>query len=136
MPSGGATWSRISCTPPPLASPRAPTPVPATGAGCRSCVDRLSRAGTRAQAGLADPLPLYAFTPSALDDTLAPLGHHPVYLASPAAPAGVDGGWPVQTERLFVEIWLDTVEARAPGLRDSVVAVSPFTPDLMAAGGG
>ena len=106
--------------------------------GLQSYVDRLgdlSSAWTRAEAGLLpDPLPLYAFTTSALDDTLAPPGHHTVYLACPAAPAAIDGGWPAHTER-FVEACLNTVEARAPGFRDSVVAVSPFTPDLMAAGG-
>ena len=120
------------------ALPAYPDARPGDWNGLQSYVDRLgdlSRAWTLAEAGLlADPLPLYAFTTSALDDTLAPPGHHTVYLACPAAPASVDGGWPARTER-FVEACLDTVEARAPGFRDSVVAVSPFTPDLMAAGG-
>ncbi|MDQ2825470.1 MAG: NAD(P)/FAD-dependent oxidoreductase, partial [Actinomycetota bacterium] len=120
------------------ALPAYPDARPGDWNGLQSYVDRLgdlSRAWTLAEAGLlADPLPLYAFTTSALDDTLAPPGHHTVYLACPAAPTSVDGGWPALTER-FVEACLDTVEARAPGFRDSVVAVSPFTPDLMSAGG-
>ncbi len=37
--------------------------------------------------------PTYAFTPSALDPELAPLGRHTVYLACPCAPATVEGGW-------------------------------------------
>ncbi|MDX1624936.1 MAG: hypothetical protein R3323_00365, partial [Wenzhouxiangellaceae bacterium] len=49
---------------------------------------------TRAQARLlpADPVPTYAFTTSALDDTLAPAGRHTMYLACPCAPFTVEGG--------------------------------------------
>lgn len=87
-----------------------------------------------AEAGqLPDPLPLYAFTPSAIDDTLAPAGHHSVYLACPAAPAKVEGGWPARRDE-FVEGWLDTVEARAPGFRASVQGVARWTPDEMERG--
>ena len=39
---------------------------------------------------LPDPLPLYAFTTSAIDGSLAPPGHHTVYLACPSAPASPD----------------------------------------------
>ena len=118
--------------------PAYPDARPGDWNGLQSYVDRLDdlcQAWTRAEAGLlANPLPLYAFTTSALDDTLAPAGHHTVYLACPAAPASIEGGWPRHSER-FVEACLDTVEARAPGFRDSVVGVAPFTPDLMEAGG-
>jgi len=118
--------------------PAYPGARPGDWNGLQSYVDRLgdlSSAWTRAEAGLLPaPLPLYAFTTSALDDTLAPPGRHTVYLACPAAPAVLEGGWPLHTGR-FVDACLATVEARAPGFHDSVVAVSAFTPDLMAAGG-
>jgi phytoene dehydrogenase-like protein len=91
--------------------------------GLQSYVDRLddlTHAWAQSEAGrLPDPLPLYAFTPSALDDTLAPPGHHTVYLACPAAPAKV------------VQRCLDTVEARAPGFRDSIRGIATWTPDDM-----
>jgi phytoene dehydrogenase-like protein len=102
--------------------------------GLQSYVDRLgdlSRAWAAAEAGLLpDPLPLYAFTPSALDDGLAPPGHHTVYLACPAAPAAVEGGWPARRDEL-VERSLDVVESRAPGFRASVQGVATWTPDEM-----
>ncbi|MGI8683989.1 MAG: phytoene desaturase family protein, partial [Acidimicrobiales bacterium] len=102
--------------------------------GLQSYVDRLddlSSAWTQAEAGLLpDPLPLYAFTPSAIDDGLAPPGHHTVYLACPAAPSRVDGGWAARRDEL-VERSLDVVEARAPGLRSSVLGVATWTPDDM-----
>lgn len=99
--------------------------------GLQSFVDRLDdlvAAWAKAEAGfLPDPLPLYAFTTSALDDSLAPAGHHTVYLACPTAPATVAGGWPGCTER-FVEAALDTVERRAPGFRRSIQGVAAWTP--------
>ncbi len=105
--------------------------------GLQSFVDSLDdmvSAWAASEAGLLpDPLPLYAFTTSALDDTLAPAGHHAVYLACPAAPARVRGGWEGVRDR-FVEEALDAVEARAPGFRDSVRGVAAWTPgDMMAA---
>ncbi len=94
-------------------------------------LDDLSRAWTAAEAGhLADVLPLYAFTTSAIDPTLAPAGHHTVYLACPAAPARVHGGWPARKEE-FLERALAVVEERAPGFRASVQGVSVRTPDVM-----
>lgn len=102
--------------------------------GLQSYVDRLgdlTSAWTQSEAGhLPDPLPLYAFTPSAIDPTLAPAGHHTVYLACPAAPSVIDGGWPARREE-FVEACLATMEERAPGFRNSVVGISPWTPDEM-----
>jgi phytoene dehydrogenase-like protein len=79
---------------------------------------------------LPDPLPLYAFTTSAIDDTLAPAGHHTVYLACPAAPSKVEGGWAARRDEL-VERALATVEARAPGFVDSIQGLAPWTPDDM-----
>ncbi len=104
--------------------------------GLQSYVDRLddlSAAWTAAEAGrIPDPLPLYSFTTSALDDALAPPGHHTVYLACPAAPATVDGGWARCTDH-FVESALDTVESRAPGFRESIQGVAAWTPEHMQA---
>ena len=94
-------------------------------------LDDLSAAWATSEAGeLPDVLPLYAFTTSAIDPSLAPAGHHTVYLACPAAPARVRGGWPARREE-FVERALDEVEARAPGFRSSIVGVHARTPDVM-----
>ncbi len=107
--------------------------------GLQSFVDRLDdlcRAWTASEAGLLpDPLPLYAFTTSAIDPTLAPPGHHTVYLACPAAPAVMRGGWEARREE-FVERALDAVEARAPGFRSSIRGTFAWTPDLMEREGG
>ena len=86
--------------------------------GLQSYVDRLddlSRGWEQAEARrLPDPLPLYAFTPSAIDDSLAPEGQHTMYLACPAAPSTIEGGWDARRDE-FVERSLDVVESRAPG---------------------
>lgn len=114
--------------------PEYPGARPGDHHGLQSYVDRLDdlvAAWTRADAGLLpQPLPLYAFTPSAIDPTVAPAGGHTVYLACPAAPARVEGGWAVRRDE-FVEAALDLVESRAPGFRASIRGVSPWTPDLM-----
>ncbi|MDP9072452.1 MAG: NAD(P)/FAD-dependent oxidoreductase [Actinomycetota bacterium] len=94
-------------------------------------LDELSTAWTDAEAGLLpDPLPLYAFTTSALDDSLAPAGHHTVYLACPAAPSKVRGGWSACRPR-FVEAALELMERRAPGFGASVQGLATWTPDQM-----
>lgn len=102
--------------------------------GLQSYVDRLddlTSAWVQAEAGrLPDPMPLYAFTPSAVDGSLAPAGHHTVYLACPAAPSTVEGGWPDRRDE-FVERCLDMVGSRAPGFRASIQGVSTWTPDEM-----
>ncbi len=114
--------------------PEYPDRRPGDHHGLQSFVDRLDdlRDGwLRAEAGvLPDPVPLYAFTTSAIDGGLAPAGAHTVYLACPAAPARVEGGWAARRDE-FVEACLATVESRAPGFRASVTAVAPWTPDLM-----
>ncbi len=94
-------------------------------------LDDLSSAWAASEAGeLPSVLPLYAFTTSAVDTTLAPEGHHTVYLACPAAPARVRGGWPARGEE-FVERALDVMEERAPGFRSSIQGVAVRTPDVM-----
>ncbi|MDE3206453.1 MAG: NAD(P)/FAD-dependent oxidoreductase, partial [Acidobacteriota bacterium] len=98
-------------------------------------VDHLSVAWTKAEAGILHRRPpLYAFTLSAIDDSLAPDGQHTVYLACPAAPARVEGGWPGHVDR-FVDSCLDVVEQRAAGFRDSIIGLAARTPDTMEAEG-
>jgi phytoene dehydrogenase-like protein len=103
--------------------------------GLQSYVDRLDdlTAGwSAADAGeLPDPLPLYAFTTSAIDDSLAPAGMHTVYLACPAAPSTIRGGWDTRRDE-FVDRCLDVVEERAPGFRARIRGVATRTPAEMA----
>ena len=78
------------------------------------------------------PVAGYAFTPSALDASLAPDGHHTVYLACPAAPFVVEGGWERHAD-VLVEDLVAQVERRAPGFRASIRGIAVRTPELMAA---
>lgn len=111
--------------------PPYPTSIPDDYHGLQSYVDSLdemTQGFIQAEAGyLPDSLPLYAFTTSAIDDTLAPQGHHTVYLACPSAPGRIRGGWEQQRET-FVERCLEVVEARAPGFRSSIQGVKAYTP--------
>jgi phytoene dehydrogenase-like protein len=77
------------------------------------------------------PVPTYAFTTSALDDTLAPPGHHTMYLACPSAPFDLVGGWDGSAEA-FAERMIDTVCARVPGFRDTIQGMAIRTPARMA----
>lgn len=114
--------------------PNYPDARPGDWNGLQSYVDRLddlTYAWNASEARqLPDPLPLYAFTTSALDDGLAPPGHHTVYLACPAAPSIVERGWDARREE-FVERAFDVVESRAPGFRQSIVGWKTWTPDEM-----
>ena len=102
--------------------------------GLQSFVDELD--GLRAAFAAAEdrrglfPAPAYAFTTSALDDSLAPPGHHTVYLACPAAPFAVEGGWE-RAGPAYRDDMIDQVEARAPGFRDSIQGVAVRTPTAM-----
>jgi phytoene dehydrogenase-like protein len=102
--------------------------------GLQSYVDSLDELRLAFRAAEAQrmylPAQFYAFTPSALDDTLAPPGHHAVYLASPAAPCALEGGWE-RAAPSVVESMLDQLEERAPGFRDSVQGVATRTPEQM-----
>jgi phytoene dehydrogenase-like protein len=103
--------------------------------GLQSLVDtteELRRGFLAAQAPrLPDPPPVYCFTPSVYDDSLAPPGRHTVYLACPSAPYQVDGGWPAHAEA-FADQMVEQVELHAPGFRDSITARHVHTPELMA----
>jgi len=118
--------------------PAYPDSIPADHHGLQSYVDHLDdlrRAWIQAEAGrLPDPLPLYAFTPSAIDATVAPDGQHTVYLACPAAPARLEGGWEARTDE-FVDRALSEVDRRAPGFTASITGLSVRHPDLMEAEG-
>ncbi|MGH3857738.1 MAG: phytoene desaturase family protein, partial [Pseudonocardiaceae bacterium] len=63
-------------------------------------LDTLSAGFAQAQAGWLpeNPVPTYAFTPSALDDTIAPASHHTVYLACPSVPYRLRCGWAAQAD--------------------------------------
>ena len=109
--------------------------LPGDWNGLQSYVDSLEALGrsfAAADAGRLPPAPAaaYAFTPSAIDDALAPPGHHTVYLACPAAPFRIDGGWDAAGPALVADL-LDQVEARAPGFRDSILATAIQTPEQM-----
>jgi phytoene dehydrogenase-like protein len=95
-------------------------------------VDQLSRGFHAAEARrLPDEPPVYCFTPSVYDDSLAPAGGHTVYLACPTAPFQVDGGWEDQAEG-FADAMVEQVEQHAPGFRASIRGRAVRTPELMA----
>ncbi|MFR9775892.1 phytoene desaturase family protein [Micromonospora sp. MS34] len=104
--------------------------------GLQSYVDSVaSLAGGFAQANAGhlpdDPVPTYAFTPTALDGSLAPPGHHTVYLACPCSPYRLRGGWDAAKEE-FADRMMATVEARVPGFAATVVDRVIRTPEEMA----
>jgi phytoene dehydrogenase-like protein len=95
-------------------------------------IDQLTKGFLAAEARrLPDPPPTYCFTPSVYDDSLAPAGHHTVYLACPSAPYEVDGGWESQAES-FADAMVEQVEQHAPGFRESILSRTVRTPTLMA----
>jgi len=96
-------------------------------------LDDLADAFRQGEAGyLPDNVPTYAFTPSAIDDTLAPPGQHTVYLACPSAPFRVRGGWAAHGEA-FADAMVEALDKHAPGFAASVVGRHVRTPELMAA---
>lgn len=91
---------------------------------------QVSRAFAQAIAGQApDDPPVYAFTTSAIDGSLAPPGRHTLYLACPAYPARFSDGssWQhrgqPEAERL-----IDAMTAYAPDLRRTIIDSRPWTP--------
>lgn len=114
--------------------PPYPNSQPDDYQGLQSYVDsvaELKKSFIQAEARrLPNPVPLYAFTSSALDPALAPPGGHTVYLACPAAPAKIEGGWDNWRDE-FIERCLAVMEQRAPGFRDSIQGICAFLPDEM-----
>ncbi|MHB8811654.1 MAG: phytoene desaturase family protein [Steroidobacteraceae bacterium] len=74
----------------------------------------------------AAPL-LEVIVPTAVDPGLAPPGQHVLSAVVQYAPYTVAGGWDGQREQ-FLDSILQTLEAHAPGLRDSVRAAELLTP--------
>lgn len=111
--------------------PPYPDATPDDYTGLQSYVDTLDElrvAFIQAEANMfPESLPIYAFTPSAIDPTVAPSGGHTVYLACPAAPGVIFGSWDRWRETL-AERAIEIVESRAPGFRDSIQGYSVFTP--------
>lgn len=93
-------------------------------------VAQVRRAFAQAIAGEApeDP-PVYAFTPSAGDASLAPPGQHTLYLACPAYPYRFADGrdWRAVAQR-EAERLAAAMEAYAPGLRERIIDLVPRTP--------
>jgi phytoene dehydrogenase-like protein len=75
----------------------------------------------------AAPL-LEVIVPTAVDPALAPPGQHVLSAVVQYAPYRVAGGWEGQREQ-FLETILQTLEAHAPGLRESVRAAELLTPE-------
>jgi phytoene dehydrogenase-like protein len=95
-------------------------------------LDQLTRGFLAAEAGrLPEDPPVYIFSPSVYDDSLAPVGRHTVYLACPTAPFEVRGGWAEHAEP-FADAMVEQVERHAPGFGESISARAVRTPALMA----
>ena len=74
----------------------------------------------------AAPL-LEVIVPTAVDPDLAPAGRHVLSAVVQYAPYRLAGGWEGQREQ-FLDTILQTLEAHAPGIRDSVRAAELLTP--------
>ena len=74
----------------------------------------------------AAPL-LEVLVPTTVDPGLAPPGRHVLSAVVQYAPYRIAGGWEGQREQ-FLDTILQTLEAHAPGLRDSVRAAELLTP--------
>ncbi len=83
-----------------------------------------------AEAGYAPSQPAaYLFTPSAIDDTVAPPGKHGAYIACPSYPARFTDStsWEARGEGEAHRL-LATIESRAPGFRDRITGLAWRTP--------
>ncbi len=80
----------------------------------------------QAEAGYAPSKPaVYVFTPSAIDDGVAPPGKHGAYVACASYPARFRDGssWAARGEGEAHRL-LDAVEARASGFKDGIIGVA------------
>jgi phytoene dehydrogenase-like protein len=88
----------------------------------------VERAFNHAKYGRFSAAPLLeVIVPTAVDPSLAPPGRHVLSAVVQYAPYHLEGGWEGQRER-FLEVILQTLDAHAPGLRDSVGAAELLTP--------
>ncbi len=80
----------------------------------------------QAEAGIAPTRPaVYLYTPSAIDDRVAPPDKHAAYIACASYPARFADGssWQECGEREAHRL-LDAVEQRAPGFKDSIIGLA------------
>ena len=90
--------------------------------------EAVERAYNDAKYGQFSAAPLLEIiVPTAVDPSLAPPGEHVLSAVVQYAPYRLAEGWEGQRGR-FLEIILQTLEAQAPGLRDSVRAAELLTP--------
>jgi phytoene dehydrogenase-like protein len=90
--------------------------------------EAVERAFNDAKYGRFSAAPLLeVIVPTAVDPSLAPPGEHVLSGIVQYAPYRLAGGWEGQRER-FLEVILQTLEAHAPGLRDSLRAAELLTP--------
>ena len=89
-------------------------------------VDQVRDNFLQAEAGDAPDAPaVYVYTPSAIDDTVAPPGRHGAYIACAAYPARFRDGssWAARGEAEAHRL-VDAVEARAPGFKGTIAGLS------------
>jgi phytoene dehydrogenase-like protein len=86
-------------------------------------VDYIERAYDASKYGEYSPNPCLAvLTPSVLDNTLAPEGHHVMSIFGSHAPYALrTGPWTEQDRQALYERTLVALEAHAPGIRDLIV---------------
>ncbi|MHB8577482.1 MAG: phytoene desaturase family protein [Dehalococcoidia bacterium] len=91
---------------------------------------QVSRAFAQATAGEApDDPPVYAFTTSAIDDTLAPSGRHTLYLACPAYPGHfADGGSWRDRGMAEAERLVEAMTEYVPDLPSTIIGLKAWTP--------
>ncbi len=88
----------------------------------------MDRAYTDARAGGWSKAPIVEMLiPSVVDDTLAPPGRHVASLFCQHVATEVAGGWDAQRDTVAA-LMIDTVDAHAPGFKDSVLGVQALSP--------
>jgi len=91
-------------------------------------LQHIEHAYNHAKYGECSAAPVMEVTvPSVNDGTLAPSGHHVLSAIVQYAPYALKEGWP-SGRQPFMDTCLRTLEAFAPGLRDSVVGAELLTP--------
>lgn len=106
--------------------PGAPADVYAGMQSVAASVAQVEANFHEAEAGYAPSHPAaYLFTPSAIDDTVAPAGKHGAYIACPSYPARFADGstWEARGEGEAHRL-LAAIEERAPGFTDRVTGLA------------
>ncbi len=90
--------------------------------------DAIERAYNHAKYGEFSAAPILEIVlPTAADPAMAPAGKHVLSAVVQYAPYRLAGGWEAGRQR-FLDLVLATLEAHAPGLRDSVIAAELLAP--------